>query len=114
MDIFQFLRRKHRNHPPPPTHDNGYRHPEAVKPQVGIGATLARIVPVGRIVDQLASIIRDPNGKMSSKRAGAGALVVAGIAFLNEGRTPEAIISLLFALALFALTKFPPDQEPNT
>lgn len=73
-------------------------------PRTGI----ARWLPIGDIVQGITGILRDPNGKISSKRAGAGALVTAGIYFLDRGELPAGITCLGFATALFFLTKFDP------
>jgi hypothetical protein len=75
-------------------------------------SSLLNLVPIGRILDNITSVIRDPNGKLSSKRAGAGALVVAGINFLANGQRTEGIIALGFALGLFFLTKYDPTPQP--
>lgn len=113
MGLFKFLKRGPATPAPPPA-DNGYRPPAPpAPPYAGIVPAITKLLPIGRILDQVAGIIRDPNGKLSSKRAGAGALVVAGIHFLDSGRHFEAIAALSFASVLFLLTKYPrPDQAP--
>jgi len=78
----------------------------AVQKQAG----LWKFLPLTDIVNGLLGVLRDPNGKISSKRAGAGALVVSGIAFLEEGNNPAAIICLATAVVLFALTKWDAPQ----
>lgn len=67
--------------------------------------------PIGNIVRDITGVIRDPNGKISSKRAGAGACVAAAIALLSTGtatgtQLTSACILLGAGLALYALTKF--------
>ncbi len=66
----------------------------------------ARIIPVGDIINGILGVLKDPNGKISSKRAGAGALVAAGIGFLTDGKLWEGGICLGFATLLFGLTKW--------
>ena len=88
-------------------------HVEALQPaEPRTGAMLpggiGRFLPIGRIIDGLVGILRDPNGKISSKRAGAGALVTAGILFLDQGKTPAGIVCLVAAILLFFLTKYDP------
>lgn len=115
MGLFTFLKRKPAAPPPAPHTDNGYRPPVPLHAEPrGIVPAITKLLPIGRIVDQVAGIIRDPNGKLSSRRAGAGALVVAGITFLDAGRHFEAITCLVFASFLFLLVKWPgTDQDPN-
>lgn len=90
-------------------------HPEGMRPAVPLtnlvrpGGGLFGLG--GRIIDKLFGVLQDPNGKISSKRAGAGAMVIAGIGFLNEQRTTEGIICLSGAILLFALTKWDPQGE---
>lgn len=75
---------------------------EPVKAKSG----LLRLLPIGDIIKGITGILRDPNGKISSKRAGAGALVTAGIYFMDSDRMAPGVVCLGFALALFFLTKF--------
>lgn len=70
--------------------------------------SIARLLPIGRIIEHLFGVLRDPNGKISSKRAGAGALVTAGIYFLDRGDIPAGIVCLVAAILLFFLTKYDP------
>lgn len=115
MSILRIFRRRKAEQAPPPAPGyvqptSGYMPPEP--PRIGIGSTIAKVLPIGRIIDQVASILRDPNGKLSSRRAGAGALVVAGIAFLGEGKHFEGIACLAFGTLLFALVKWT-GHDPN-
>lgn len=71
---------------------------------------LLRLLPIGDIIKGITGVLRDPNGKISSKRAGAGALVTAGIYFLDTDRMAPGVVCLGFALALFFLTKW--DAQP--
>jgi hypothetical protein len=73
-------------------------------------AGLLRFLPIGDIIKGITGVLRDPNGKISSKRAGAGALVTAGIYFLDSDRMAPGVVCLGFALALFFLTKW--DAQP--
>lgn len=79
---------------------------QPITPKAGI----AKLLPFGEIIKGITGVLRDPNGKISSKRAGAGALVTAGIYFLEQGQLPAGITCLGFATALFFLTKF--DAQP--
>lgn len=73
---------------------------------------LLKLLPMGKLIEGLVSIVRDPNGKLSSRRAGAGALIVAGIGFLAEGRHFEGVASLAFATIIFALVKWTGNDRP--
>lgn len=89
-------------------------HIEALQPAVSPAGTMlpggiARFLPIGKLIDGLVSILRDPNGKISSKRAGAGALVTAGIYFLDRDQLPAGITCLVAAILLFFLTKYDPN-----
>lgn len=78
--------------------------PEPAAAPVRMG--LARFLPIGDIIKGITGVLRDPNGKISSKRAGAGALITAGIYFLETDRMPPGIVCLATATALFVLTKW--------
>lgn len=93
--------------PKPPINDADLRD-RIAKPPAQPMASLSKLLPIRHIIDQVVSVVRDPNGKISSKRAGAGALITAGILFLQEGQLPAGITCLGFATALFFLTKFDP------
>lgn len=76
-------------------------------PQAAPAASpLLKLLPIGKLIEGLVSIVRDPNGKLSSRRAGAGALIVAGIGFLSEGKHFEGVACLAFATIIFALVKW--------
>ena len=83
-------------------------HQETARPA---GGGLLRILPIGELIKSITGVLRDPNGKISSKRAGAGALVVAGITFLSEDKLPAGITCLGFACCLFFLTKWDAKAE---
>lgn len=72
---------------------------------------LLKLLPFRDIIKGITDVIRDPNGKISSKRAGAGALITAGIYFLEADRLQPGIVCLGFALALFFLTKWDVPQS---
>lgn len=78
-------------------------------------AGLLKFLSIGDIIRSLTSIIKDPNGKISSKRAGAGALIVAGIAFLDADpmKLPAACACFITAMVLFFLTKWDPTPEQD-
>jgi hypothetical protein len=90
--------------PAPPEPDNGYRPhvPEPMKALPGI----AKLLPIGDIIKGITGVLRDPNGKISSKRAGAGAFTVASITFLGAGDRFSGIACMVGAIVLFALTKW--------
>lgn len=77
-------------------------HPLPIAPRAGLFGL------AGQVISKLFGVIQDPNGKISSKRAGAGALITAGIAFLMETppQTQPAIVCMGFATLLFILTKY--------
>ena len=84
--------------------------PEAMPPTK---SGLLKFLPIGDIIRSITSIIKDPNGKISSKRAGAGACIVAAIAFLDKepSNLPAACALLITAMVLFFLTKWDPTPE---
>lgn len=97
--------------------DSG-RHPSLTDPmrpaaspagpmRPGIG--LLKFIPFEKAFTGLFSLLRDPNGKISSKRAGAGALVTAGIAMLlsaQDGwRFAGGCVCVAAAVVLFYFTK---------
>jgi len=86
--------------------------PEQVAPTRPLrsGSPLLKFLPIGDIIRSITGVLRDPNGKISSKRAGAGALVAAGITFLAEDKMPAGITCLVAAICLFVLTKW--DSTP--
>jgi hypothetical protein len=75
------------------------------------GTPLLKLLPIADIIKGITGVLRDPNGKISSKRAGAGALVAAGITFLAEDKMPAGITCLVAAICLFVLTKW--DNAPQ-
>jgi hypothetical protein len=79
---------------------------QATQPKARLASGLFKFMPIGDIIKGITGIIRDPNGKISSKRAGAGALIVAGLEFLSQDKMPPAIVCFATAVALFALTKW--------
>jgi hypothetical protein len=91
----------------PTTHIETLQPAESHQRAMRAGSGLLRILPIGDLLKGLFSILKDPNGKISSKRAGAGALVVAGITYVADPVTFQAgIVCLVASVLLFALTKF--------
>lgn len=86
---------------------------QAPTPKAMVAGTsgLLKFINVGEIIKGITGVIRDPNGKISSKRAGAGALIIAGIDFLHRDQMPPAIVCFATAVALFALTKWDADHS---
>lgn len=101
-----FRRRNRSTTPEPPLNDLERLAPDL--PAEPVRSGIARWLPIGDMLHAITGVLRDPNGKISSKRAGAGALVTAGIYFLDRGELPAGITCLAFATALFFLTKFDP------
>ena len=112
MAIFNIFRKRTAAPPKgevldPATHINAFQPAASGKHAMLAGTGIFRFLPIGKVIDGLIGILRDPNGKISSKRAGAGALVVAGIAYVGDPATFQAgIVCLVASVLLFALTKF--------
>lgn len=100
-----FRRRRKATEPTAPLSDPELLHRLPAQP-VAAKSGLLRLLPIGDIIKGITGVLRDPNGKISSKRAGAGALVTAGIYFLDGGNLPAGVVCLSFATALFFLTKW--------
>jgi hypothetical protein len=105
MGLFKKRTAATEQQPDPDTLEDALRD-HATPPKAGLASGLFKFLPIGELIKGITGIIRDPNGKISSKRAGAGALVVAGIDLLYQGQMPAAIVCLVTAVALFALTKW--------
>jgi hypothetical protein len=111
--MMRFWKRKPRNSGTEPLSDADLATriaslPEQVAPTrpLASGNPLLKFLPIGEIIRAITGVLRDPNGKISSKRAGAGALVAAGITFLAEDKLPSGITCLVAAICLFVLTKW--------
>jgi len=103
MGIFN---RRKRTTAPEQVPDIEALHDQASPPRAMNAGGLLRLIPIGELLKNITGMLRDPNGKISSKRTGAGALVAAGIAFLAEDKLPAGIACLVFATCLFFLTKW--------
>lgn len=110
MGLFNRKRRERTeaplNDPELATRVDALRDQAPTPPARVAGSGLLRLLPIGDLIKGITGVLRDPNGKISSKRAGAGALVVAGIAFLADDKLPAGIVCLVFACCLFFLTKW--------
>jgi hypothetical protein len=100
-----FNRRRKATNPPLNDAELLDRLPKEAAP-IAAKSGLLRLLPIGDIIKGITGVLRDPNGKISSKRAGAGALITSGIYFLDAGHMPNGIVCLSFALALFILTQW--------
>jgi len=102
-----------RDGPPPPTPAG--RVVRAAARAAGSAAGGGPFAAIASVVRDVSGLLKDNKGKMSSKRFGAGALVAAGIALLNEGAAAEApmqfwggIACMVLGVALFGLTRWEP------
>lgn len=82
-------------------------HPLAKIPIIG------ELFTVGPLIPKLAEIFQNKDGRMSSKRMGAGAFVVAGIALVNDGAANGNTFQFwggmglcAMGVVLFALTRW--------
>jgi hypothetical protein len=105
MGLFKKRGTTAQQQPDPATLESALRD-QATPPKAVLASGLFKFMPIGDIIKGITGVLRDPNGKISSKRAGAGALIVAGLEFLSQDKMPPAIVCFATAVALFALTKW--------
>ena len=77
-----------------------------------------KLLDLPRMLTELVGVFKDPRGKMSSKRFGAGALIAAGIALVTDAssQVPPGSVWPGFGLCalgvvLFALTRWEPGGD---
>ncbi|MBS1942494.1 MAG: hypothetical protein JST38_16620 [Bacteroidetes bacterium] len=85
---------------------------------------IGELFEIGPLIPKIAELFQNKNGRMSSKRMGAGAFVVAGIALVNAGAAEGNKMQFWGGIALcgmgvvlFALTRWDggrDDDDPGS